>query len=173
MADPAPTPGRFDWFFWPTHWAGDEKFWREVATRTMAATFAALIIGLPVVIYTAAIGKLDWSIAAPILIGVALVLALSFLYLSILRFVEDFRDLRALRQLVKRPKLADGMSEDEFEQALADYRSRLKSPETAETIASIRQHSFARARALALPAVMSIALVISAPFLADWLGNLQ
>lgn len=65
---------------WPVEWAVDEKFWREVATRTIAGILTLVFLGLPSIIYLLSTGIMTPNQGIPILIGVGLLLALLLIY---------------------------------------------------------------------------------------------
>jgi hypothetical protein len=86
---------------WPAIWARDEKFWREVATRTIAGAFALILLGGPSVVYLMIAGQLSASVVVPILIGLTFVV-LALVIWWIVRAVSRAIERRSLRRAVER-----------------------------------------------------------------------
>lgn len=79
---------------WPAEWAVERAFWREVATRTIAGVLTLIILGVPVLIWTAFTGVLTWDQVAPILIGIGMAVLFLLLYRISLRIVKRTRRRR-------------------------------------------------------------------------------
>ncbi len=86
---------------WPAIWARDEKFWREVATRTIAGALALVLLSGPSVIYLMIAGQLSASVVFPILIGLAFVVLAIFIW-WIVRSIGRMVERRGLRRAVER-----------------------------------------------------------------------
>jgi biopolymer transport protein ExbB/TolQ len=86
---------------WPAEWAKDEKFWREVATRTIAGAFALVLVGAPSVVYLMIAGQLSASVVIPILLGIAFVV-LAIVVWWVVRKVSRAIERRSLRRAVER-----------------------------------------------------------------------
>lgn len=85
---------------WPAEWAVDEKFWREVATRTIAGILTLVFLGVPGLIYAVSVGALTPDQAAPIWIGIGLFLGVILLYVAAIATigaVSRSRERAALR----------------------------------------------------------------------------
>lgn len=77
MTSPPERPQhRADFLDWPAQWGRDERFWREVATRTLAGLLTLILLGGPSIIYLMIAGQLSTEVVVPILIGIGLVLFL-------------------------------------------------------------------------------------------------
>ena len=61
---------------WPAEWAVDEKFWREVATRTIAGILTLALLGFPGLVYAMTTGVLTAGQAIPIIIGAGSILVI-------------------------------------------------------------------------------------------------
>lgn len=97
-ASPAPKPSRpLDW---PGEWGRDEKFWREVATRTVAGMLTIVLLGVPSLIYLMIAGQLEASVGIPIIIGIVMVILFVFIW-SFVRWVVRFFERRRLRKIVR------------------------------------------------------------------------
>ncbi|PRA82078.1 hypothetical protein [Microbacterium sp. MYb66] len=85
---------------WPAEWARDEKFWREVATRTIAGALTLILLGVPSLIYLMLAGQLDASVGIPILIGIAMVLVIGIIW-WVTRLLVHSLERRRLSSIVR------------------------------------------------------------------------
>lgn len=98
---PEPPRRRAPALDWPIEWSRDEKFWREVATRTVAGMLALVFLGAPTLIYLMLAGGLSARVGVPILIGIGMMffaVGLWWATRSIVRLVES-RQLRKVLEL--------------------------------------------------------------------------
>jgi hypothetical protein len=93
MSESHPEPGQSPWYRWPGEWRRDEKFWREVATRTIAGVLALWIVSSAAWLFLVVTGYLaqpkSW---ATVIFGFAS-LVMGLFWLSIVwGFVRTFKD---------------------------------------------------------------------------------
>jgi hypothetical protein len=85
---------------WPAEWAVDEKFWREVATRTVAGILTLVFLGLPGVIFAMSTGALTAEQGMPIVIGASIIIGFIVLYTLaqvVVRAIARYRIINSLK----------------------------------------------------------------------------
>lgn len=112
---------------WPAEWWGDEKFWREVATRTVAGVLTLVILGVPSLVYLMGAGQLTLSIGMPILYGILMVaaaIAIWFIARAIVRAVEKKKARKILREDQVSTAQVQALSDKQFDALVNEVISR-------------------------------------------------
>lgn len=126
--------------YWPSEWVVERAFWREVATRTLAAFLAAVLVGVPVVLFAALNGNVAWTTAGPILLGALLYAILAIAYVALISFIR-FRvqradDVALLARATSWP--TDQEIQADLSGALDSMKQLLESPEVEAALARQR-----------------------------------
>lgn len=111
---------------WPEQWARDEKFWREVATRTVSGVFALVIVGVPPIVYLWLAGRLGSETAFPILIAIVMLGVFAFAWWMLRLAVRALQRWQLARAVRRDANVAarESPSGEELETALAAFLRR-------------------------------------------------
>lgn len=93
MTDSPSTPKQSPWYRWAGEWRRDEKFWREIATRTIATLLALFITSVVAYVSLLVTGFLAQPNAwVSIIIGIVVVVMSLFWFGLVWALVYSFID---------------------------------------------------------------------------------
>lgn len=166
-----PTQPKSNPFFWPAEWAVDDKFWREVATRTLAGVLTLLLLGVPVLLYAWSSGTITDATFFPIAIGAGIFVGSIVIYVIALLIVR-WVSFRGTRETIRKDTAFKGPIPSASELArLTDGNVNIRirfNKETLDRLARDESSYVTRGAALTIGSVLAALVGLSITIANIW-----